>query len=214
MGITPEKEVVDLRNYLEKLFKSETRALIAWNLIIHRELTVKELANLTNKDQSTITRNLRKLEKEQLALISKTDTIRNFTINYWKLRQNDFLLKFGDLGTVVQEALAKMDLKFMKIVLLAVQRNLENLFTYKTQKINHFIQNILAEKEIMSLGIMDKEIAKIFRKELNQFIGRFHEEYKLNLQPLEEINPESYFTFIMVSPFPTLVNSEKDSKMR
>ncbi|MHA2112980.1 MAG: hypothetical protein ACW98W_15990 [Candidatus Hodarchaeales archaeon] len=43
MGITAAEEETDLRNYFESLFKSETRALIAWNLIIHKELTVKQL---------------------------------------------------------------------------------------------------------------------------------------------------------------------------
>ncbi|MHA2248349.1 MAG: ArsR family transcriptional regulator [Candidatus Hodarchaeales archaeon] len=210
MGIKAAEEGANLRNYFEKLFKSETRALIAWNLIIHQELTVKQLANLTNKDQSTITRNLRKLERTGLVLVSKTETIRNFAINYWKLSPNDFLHKFGDLGTVVQEALANMDLEFMKIALLAVQRNLENIFNYKTREINYFIQNILAEKELMSVGIMNKEIGELFLKELNQFINQFHELHKLNLQPLDEIDPKSYFTFILASPFPTLVNSGEE----
>ncbi|MFX1507352.1 MAG: winged helix-turn-helix domain-containing protein [Promethearchaeota archaeon] len=209
MGITTTEEGVTLRNYFESLFKSETRALIAWNLIIHQELTVKQLANLTNKDQSTITRNLRNLEKSGLVFVSKTETIRNFVINYWKLSPNDFLRKFGDLGTVVQNALANMDLEFMKIALLAVQRNLENIFNYKTRKINFFIQNILAGKELMSVGIMNQEIGELFLKELNQFIYQFQEDHKLNLQPLDEINPTSYFTFILASPFPRLVNSGK-----
>lgn len=209
MGITTAEEEVNLRNYFGELFKSETRALISWNIIIHQELTVKQLANLTNKDQSTITRNLRNLEKTGLVFISKTETIRNFTINYWKLSPNDFLRKFGDLGTVIRNALAKMDLEFMKIALLAVQRNLENIFNSKARDINHFIQNILAGKELMSVGIMNKEIGELFLKELNQFIHQFHEDYKLNLQPLDEIDPESYFTFILASPFPTLVNSGK-----
>jgi DNA-binding transcriptional ArsR family regulator len=210
MGITAAEEGANLRNYFERLFKSETRALIAWNLIIHQELTVKQLANLTNKDQSTITRNLRNLERAGLVLVSKTETIRNFSINYWKLSPNDYLRKFGDLGAVVQEALANMDLEFMKIVLLAVQRNLENIFNYKTREINNFIQNILAEKELMSVGIMNKEIGELFLKELNQFISQFHKDHKLDLQPLDEIDPESYFTFILASPFPTLVNSGKE----
>ncbi|MHA2215763.1 MAG: winged helix-turn-helix domain-containing protein [Candidatus Hodarchaeales archaeon] len=210
MGITAAEEETDLRNYFESLFKSETRALIAWNLIIHKELTVKQLANLTNKDQSTITRNLKNLERSRLVFISKTETIRNFAINYWKLSPNDFLRKFGDLGTVVQEALEKKDLESMRIILLAVQRNLENIFNYKTREINNFIQNILAEKELMSIGIMNKEIGNIFRKELNQFICQFQEDHKINLQALDEIDPESYFTLILVSPFPPLVNSGKD----
>jgi DNA-binding transcriptional ArsR family regulator len=210
MGIPASEEGVNLRDYFERLFKSETRALIAWNLIIHQELTVKQLANLTDKDQSTITRNLRYLEKAGLVLISKTETIRNFSINYWKLSPNDHLRKFGDLGAIVQEALANMDIEFMKIALLAVQRNLENIFNYKTREINIFMQNILAGKELMSVGIMNKELGELFRKELNQFIAQFHEEYKINLQPLDEIDPESYFTFILASPFPTLVNSRNE----
>ncbi|MHA2276515.1 MAG: ArsR family transcriptional regulator [Candidatus Kariarchaeaceae archaeon] len=210
MGITTAEEGNKLRNYFESLFKSETRSLIAWNLIIHKELTVKQLANLTNKDHSTITRNLKNLERAGLVIISKTETIRNFAINYWKLSPNDFLRKFGDLGKVVQETLTKQDLELMKIILLAVQRNLVNIFNYKTREINNFIQNILAEKELMSVGIMNKEIGNLFRKELNQFICQFQEDHKLNLQPLDEIDSESYFTFILASPFPKLVNSGKE----
>lgn len=210
MGITPAEEGANLRNYFERLFKSETRALIAWNLIIHQELTVKQLAILTNKDQSTITRNLRNLERAGLVFISKTETIRNFTVNYWKLSPNDLLRKFGDLGKVVENALTSMDLEFMKLALLAVQRNLENIFNYKTREINNFVQNILTEKELMSVGIMNKETGKLFLKELNQFIHQFHEDHKLVLQPLDEIDPQSYFTFVLASPFPTLVNSENE----
>ncbi|MHA1978624.1 MAG: winged helix-turn-helix domain-containing protein [Candidatus Hodarchaeales archaeon] len=209
MATNPIEEGPTLRNYFERLFKSETRALIAWNLIIHKELTVKQLSDLINKDSSTITRNLRLLEKEGLVLISNTEAIRNFTINYWKLSPNEYLPKFGDLGAVVSEALAKKDFDFMKIVLLAVQRNLENILNSKTRKIENFIQNLLNEKELMSIGIMNKETGELFQRELNQFINQFQESHGLNLLPLEEIDPKSYFTFILACPFPIFESSRK-----
>ncbi|WP_455142841.1 winged helix-turn-helix domain-containing protein [Candidatus Hodarchaeum mangrovi] len=204
------EEGVNSRTFFKKLFSSETRALIAWNLIIHKELTVKQLANLTNKDQSTITRNLRTFERSGIVFISKTESIRNFTINYWKLSPSQHMRKFRDLGAVVEKALVEMDLEFLKIVLLAVQRNLENIFNFKSREIDKFIQNILTGKELMSIGIMNKELGELFQKEFNQFLYQFQENHELNLQPLEEIGPESYFTFILASPFPSLVNSEKE----
>ncbi len=210
MEPTAREEGTNLRTYFERLFKSETQALIAWNLIIHREMTVKQLAHLTDKDQSTITRNLRQLERNGLAVVSKTETIRNFVVNYWRLTPNDFLRKFGDLGTIVQEALASNDLEFMKIALLAIQRNLENIFSYKARKVSGFIQNILAEKELMSVGIMNQEIGELFLRELNHFINQFYKKYKLNVQPLDEINRTSYFTFLLASPFPTWEDSGEE----
>jgi DNA-binding HxlR family transcriptional regulator len=193
-----------LRNYFQMLFKSETRSLIVWNLIIHKELTVKQLKELINKDTSTITRNLRNLEKEGLVLVSKTETIRNITINFWKLTPKDHLSKFGDFDKIIKEALISKDLDLMKLTLLAIQRNLENLIGQKSRNIGKFVQNIIADKELMSIGLMDKETGEIFRKELNQFLCKFQEEHNIHNLPLDEISPESFFTFILTSPFPSL----------
>jgi hypothetical protein len=201
------EEGSDLRTYFEMLFKSETRALIAWNLIIHKELTVKQLSKLINKDSSTITRNLRKMERSELVHISKTETVHNLTINFWELCPNNILQNFGDFNTVIKEALAKKDLDFMRLTLLAIKRNLENIVNYKTQNIHNFVQDILSGKELMSIGMMDKETGKIFLRELNEFICQFQDKHKLNLQPMDKIGPDSFFTFILASNFPSLDNT-------
>lgn len=207
MTTTNGEEGTNLRNYFEKLFKSETRALIAWNLIVHKELTVKQLAKLINKDSSTITRNLRELERAELVLISKTETIRNLTVNYWKLSSMNLLQKFEDFDTAIKKALVISDLEFIKIALLAIQRNLENILNYKTREIDKFVQDILSGKELMSVGMMDKETGDLFRKELTQFIFNFQEEHKVNLLPIDKIGPDSYFTFLLATPFPSLNES-------
>jgi hypothetical protein len=67
-------------------------------------------------------------------LVSKTGSIRNFVVNNWKLSPNDYLRKFGALGTAVQKELANMDLESMKIALLAIQRNLEIFSIIKSEK--------------------------------------------------------------------------------
>jgi hypothetical protein len=203
------EEGSNLRIYFEKLFKSETRALIAWNLLIHKELTVKQLSTLIDKDSSTITRNLRKMEKSELVQISNTETVHNFTINYWSLMPNNILQKFGDFDTVIKEALATGDLEFVRLAMLAIQRNLVNILNYKTRDIDQFVHNITSGKELISIGMMDEDTGKIFRKELYQFICEFQDEHKLNLQPMEKIGPESFFTFVLASKFPTLDNSRE-----
>jgi DNA-binding transcriptional ArsR family regulator len=207
MTATTAEEGSNLRNYFEMLFKSETRALIAWNLIVHKELTVKQLTRLIDKDTSTITRNLRSLERADLVMISKTETIRNFTINYWKLTPKNHLQNFGDFDTVIKKALVGTNLEFMKIVLLTIQRNLENILNHKNKEINKFVQDVLSGKELMSVGMMDKETGELFRKELNQFIFNFQEENKVKLLPIDQIGPDSYFTFLLATPFPSLNES-------
>lgn len=85
--------------------------------------------------------------------------------------------------------------KTEKIALLAIQRNLENILNNKTKEIDRFVQDILSGKEFMSVGIMDKEIGELFRKELNQFILNFQKENKVNLLPIDQIGPDSYLYF-------------------
>ncbi|MHA2173824.1 MAG: winged helix-turn-helix domain-containing protein [Candidatus Hodarchaeales archaeon] len=194
----------DLKQKLELLFKSETRALITWNLIIHKELTVKQLTKLINKDSSTITRNLRNLEREGLVLISKTDTIRNLAKNSWKLNPNSQLKSLGDFDTVIKKALVAKDFDFMKIILLAVQRNLENILNYQKRDITKFVDRIQTGKELMSIGIMDRKTGILFREELYQFICKFQEDHNLNLQSIDKFGSDSFFTFLLASPFPSL----------
>ena len=203
------KDRSNRRNYLEKLFKTETRALIAWSLIIQKELTVKQLSTLIDKDSSTITRNLRKMEKKELVQISKTETVHNFTINYWKLIPNNILQKFGDFDNVIKEAIVKEDFEFIRLAMLAIQRNLVNILNYKTRDIEKFVNKLTSEKELMSIGMMDEETGKIFRKELNNFLCQFQDEHKLNLQPMDKIGPDSFFTFVLASKFPTLHSSRE-----
>jgi hypothetical protein len=117
------------------------------------------------------------------------------------------LHKFGDFDTIIKQALASTDLEFMKIALLAIQRNLENILNNKTREIDRFVQEILSGKEFMSVGILDKEIGKLFRKELSQFIFNFQKENKVNLLPINQIGPDSYFTFLLATHFPALTES-------
>jgi hypothetical protein len=202
-------EESNLSNYFEILFKSETRALIAWNLIIHKELTVKQLSTLIAKDSSTVTRNLSKMKNENLVLISKKESVHNFIINYWRLVPNNLLQNFGDFDTVINEALVKGDLEFIKLAMLAIQHNVVNILNYKTRDIKKFVHNIMSENELMSIGMMDEETGKIFRKELNNFLCQFQDEYKLKLLPLDKIGPDSFFTFLLASKFPTLDSSRE-----
>ncbi|MHA2051982.1 MAG: winged helix-turn-helix domain-containing protein [Candidatus Hodarchaeales archaeon] len=204
MTTTTVKTEPDLKQKLEMLFKSETRALITWNLIIHKELTVKQLTKLINKDSSTITRNLRNLEREGLVLISKTDTIRNLAKNSWKLNPNSQLKSLGDFDTVIKKALVAKDYDFMKIILLAVQRNLENILNYQKRDITKFVDRIQTGKELMSIGIMDRKTGILFREELNHFICKFQEDHNLNLQSIDKFGSDSFFTFLLASPFPSL----------
>ncbi|MHA2224593.1 MAG: winged helix-turn-helix domain-containing protein [Candidatus Hodarchaeales archaeon] len=206
MTVTTDEEGSNLRSDLENLFKSETRALIAWNLIVHKELTVKQLSRLINKDSSTITRNLRSLESENLVLISKREIIRNISMNHWKLNPTIPLQKFGDLDAVIKKAIVRKDLEFIKITLLAVQRNLENILNFKNKEIGGFVQDLRSGKELISVGIMDKETGELFRKELTQFLYNFQEEHEdeVKLLPIDQIGPDSYFTFLLATQFPSL----------
>ncbi|MFX0015081.1 MAG: hypothetical protein ACFFB2_08160 [Promethearchaeota archaeon] len=203
-GTKNDKEIEDLRKSLQSLFQTETRALIAWNLIIYKELTVKQFVKLMNKDASTITRNLSKMLDLNLVQISKTETNRNFNLNYWRLNPEIPIHKFGDFETAIKNALLRTDLIFMKTALLAIQRNLENILNYKTRKIAKFIQNLFSGKEFISVGMMDEETGALFRKELNEFIFKFQEDNKINLLPIDKIGPGSYFTFLLASQFPSL----------
>ncbi|MHA2074137.1 MAG: hypothetical protein ACW97X_05930, partial [Candidatus Hodarchaeales archaeon] len=194
-------EESSLSNYFEMLFKSETRALIAWNLIIHKELTVKQLSSLIAKDSSTVTRNLSKMKELKLVQISKKETVHNFIINYWRLVPNNILQNFGDFDTVIKDALIKGDLELIKLAMSTIQHNLVNILNYKTRDINKFVHSLTSGEEFISIGMMDERTGKLFRKELNQFICQFQDEHKLNLLPINEIGPDSLFTFLLASRF-------------
>jgi predicted transcriptional regulator len=201
-----EEEVQILRESLQSLFQTETRALIAWNLIIYKELTVKQLAELVNKDASTITRNLHKMQDSSLVQISRTETYRNFNVNFWKLNPEIPLHKFGDFDKIITEALIKNDFEFIKILLTTTQGILTSIFHYRIRNIEKFVGSLKGEVpgEFLSLNLMDKETGQLFRKELTEFVIKFWKENKISLLPMDKIGSDNYFSFVLVSHFPSL----------
>ena len=51
-----------------------------------------------------------------------------------------------------------------------------------------------------------KETGELFRKELTQFLYNFQEEHEdeVKLLPIDQIGPDSYFTFLLATQFPSL----------
>jgi len=184
--------------------------------MIYKELTVKQLVKLTSKDASTITRNLNKLQESKLVEISKTDTIRNFNINFWKLNPKIPLHEFGDFDRIITEALINNDIDFLKTLLVTTQRIIWSILNHKTRNIHDFIQSLKEEKtgEFMSMALMDKETGQLFRKQIAEFIAKFYDEHKINMLPLDKIGPESFISFIFLSHFSSLPLFEADSDMK
>lgn len=194
-----EEKAKNLRDFLQSLFKSETRSLIAWNLIIYKELTVKELTMLINKDASTITRNLRDMEDSNLVQISKIKTTRNFNINFWKLNPDIPLHKFGDFDEIISEALIKNDFEFIKLLLTTTHGILTSIFRYRNNNVNQFVENLLGEKEFLSLNLMDNETGQLFLKEMTNFVANFFQIHNVPLLSMDKVGTNSYLSFLLVS---------------
>ncbi len=199
MAKKKEEKARNLRDFLQSLFKSETRSLIAWNLIIYKELTVKELTMLINKDASTITRNLRDMEDSNLVQISKIKTTRNFNINFWKLNPDIPLHKFGDFDEIISEALIKNDFEFIKLLLTTTHGILTSIFRYRNNNVNQFVENLLGEKEFLSLNLMDNETGQLFLKEMTNFVANFFQIHNVPLLSMDKVGTNSYLSFLLVS---------------
>ena len=181
---------------IEKLFDSETKTLIIWNLIIRKELTAKELAYITNKDISTINRTLNKMKKDNFIQISRTEEIpvnkANFQVNYWKVKPQ-LIPNLGDLDKIITEFLNSnnsSNTEKIKILFESIKGIMFSAMTYK-------LENMLQEKKIspISFLLFDEQTGKEYEKAYWQFMQDFLNKYHPKQISIDKIDPTGYLVF-------------------
>jgi len=193
-----------LLGLLQDIFINQTRTSIIVNLIAHKELTVKQLVKLTNMNSSTITRNLKTIQELNFVEISRTKTIRNLNINYWKIHTNFPLKKIGDMENMIITAIINKDFEVLKKIITAIQQIVSNTIKYRADNISWFLEKSMADNptEFLSFTIVDKKTGNVLIKEITRFIDEFMAEHKKNQLSLDKIDSDSFSLFTLVSQFP------------
>ncbi|MHA1983142.1 MAG: winged helix-turn-helix domain-containing protein [Candidatus Hodarchaeales archaeon] len=193
----------------EKIFDfldTQTKALIFWNLIVKKELTAKQIANSLKKDISTILRTLNKLETDKIVIISRTETKRNFNLNYWKLNPEILKIDFSNIEKTIYDYISsdKPDPEIIlrvSMFLKAFQAVITSILHFKVQKILSEEKQAInwLQSDIFSALLVNDEIGQIFHNELFQFLENFVTKYKTVNIPLNKIKESGYIYFLFGS---------------
>lgn len=185
---------------------TQTKALIFWNLMVKKELTAKKIAKNLKKDISTILRTLNKLETDKIAVISRTETKRNFNLNYWRLNPEILKIDFSNIESLIYEYISSdkpdPEVKLnMMTFLKAFQAVISSILHFKIEKILSEEKKSInwLQSEIFSAILVDKKIGEIFHDELNKFLQDFTLKYKPINIPLAQIKETGYIYFLFGS---------------
>jgi DNA-binding transcriptional ArsR family regulator len=185
---------------------TKTKTLIFWNLLVKKELTAKQLSINLKKDISTILRTLNKLEIDGLVIISKTETKRNFNLNYWVLNPDLLKIDFSTMEKTIYEYLSaekpkpdielsvSMFMKSFQAIISSVIENKVQKFLSEEKKSINWIQS-----DIFSALLVDEETGVIFHRELVKFLIDFQQKYKPVSIPLDKIKEKGSLFFIVGS---------------
>ncbi len=200
---------------IQKLFETPTIGLISWNLIVFKELTVKQLARLVKKNVSTVSRHLNKMREANLVVISKTELVQNLQLNYWRINPEFTTKNLSAEEEDLQKALEDDPREFLRqvaTVFTVIQGIMNTTITYKIASISTRIQQQGLEKAlgIFSYLIFDKELGKLFYTRLSEFIESFCREQNVSSIPLEKLGLESYIFFLFGSQVSDAVPSLDD----
>ena len=170
-----------------KLFENSTKSQISWNLIVRRELSGVQLSRLLQRNISTITRNLKTMEEDDLVFVSRTEMVKNFQVKYWKL--NPEILKETQLLTE-RDSISKDQINnILKFSLGIIKTILESAM----EKENPPLELIMM--------LLDKKNAAKFEVQLTKFLKQYITKHSSTLiSNIEDINEDNVFFFFISSP--------------
>jgi len=175
-----------------KLFDNSTKAQISWNLIIHKELSGVQLTRILQKNISTITRNLKLMEEENLVFLSRTEMKKNFQEKYWKL--NPEILK----EQLIQQNNHKLSPVQLENTINLTQGIIGSLLENAKNKPNSQIELLML--------LLNKETAKLLDDQLSQLLIKFMEEHQSEMiSNLEQINTNNTLFFFITSSVKNII---------
>lgn len=180
---------------LLKFFDNPTRSQISWNLVIHKELSATQLAEMIGKNISTITRNLAILEKNNLVLVSRVEMKRNFQEKYWRLAPNIVQLKLL-LNKKTMESLSSKErkklLKQADNFMVFLQGLMKSILEYEIRAGKYDSK--------LFMYLLNKEGAELLNKELINCVRKFREDNPSKfILDFENIDEESFIFFFLSS---------------
>lgn len=187
-----------------ELFDNPTISQISMYLVFYSELTAGQLAKITKKNISTITRSLEKLAEANLVYVSKTEAKGNLQIKYWALNPEvislDTLITNETIDQLPSQEREKNVLR-MQNILVTFRGILKTVYDHliKTQ-IRYFQNSSYAEdSNIFTIFLFDKDTGQLFEKEFKEFQKNFFEKHKESPSGLDSINLNSVIAFMLSS---------------
>lgn len=196
-------EMTDLSNSkLLELFDNPTIAQISMFLMFQKELTAGQLAKLTGKNISTITRNLEKLNENKLINVSKIEAKGNLQVKFWTINKEiidiDTIITGKSLQGLPEEETLKV-IHQTQNVLISLRGILKTVYDYHVKSLVEFIQNSKQElnSSIFSVFLLDKDTGTLFEKEFKKFMEKFMTKHGDSDTDLDRIYSESIITFML-----------------
>jgi len=187
---------------LLELFDNPTIAQISMFLMFQKELTAGQLAKLTGKNISTITRNLEKLNVNNLINVSKIEAKGNLQVKFWTINTEVIDINTIITGKSLQGLPEEETLKVIQQtqnVLISLRGILKTVYDYHVKSLVEFIKNNKQELDspIFSVFLLDKDTGRLFEKEFKEFLQKFMTKHEDDDSDLDEIYSESIITFML-----------------
>ncbi|MFX0182283.1 MAG: hypothetical protein ACFE95_04290 [Candidatus Hodarchaeota archaeon] len=161
-----------------RLFDSPVVGLISWYLLVYKELTAGQIAKLTKKNVSTITRNLGKMKEAELVHITRTKSVKNLQVKYWELNPQ---IMGGDV-IISRDYMEKLPPDQQRLVLSQVQNIIVILRGIIKAILDYNISKIQEPEKtkdgFLQMLLLDEETGKSYEEKLKEFHKEFLEENK------------------------------------
>lgn len=186
-----------------KLFDNRTRSKIVWNLIVYKELSAGQLAKMTKKNISTITRNLEVMHEANLIQISRTKSKKNLRIKFWRINSDIFkeapLLNIEDINNLPPTKKKE------------VMNQLKNFILLSQSIINNILSQNLEDPEKFKffMLLLDKKTGKLFEQQIQEFIQNFSNQNKTKTINIENLGLDTYVFFMIKSQIRNSVPPEE-----
>ncbi|UCG03203.1 MAG: winged helix-turn-helix transcriptional regulator [Candidatus Heimdallarchaeota archaeon] len=187
-----------------ELFDNPTISQISMYLVFYSELTAGQLAKITKKNLSTITRNLEKLLEANLVYVSKTEAKGNLQVKYWALNPEiislDTLITDETIDQLSGEEKEKAIFR-MQNILIAFREILKTVYDHLVNSQLQYFQNpsIKEDSNIFTIFLFSTETGHLFVKEFIKFQRKFFEEHREPPAGIDSINLNSVITFMLSS---------------
>jgi len=187
---------------LLELFDNPTIAQISMFLMFQKELTAGQLAKLTGKNISTITRGLEKLNESKLINVSKIEAKGNLQVKFWTINKEvidiDSIITGKSLQGLSEEETLKV-VNQTQNVLISLRGILKTVYDYQVKKAVEFIQNNKQDidSRLFTVVLLDKDTGTLFEKEYKEFEKKFFSKHGNSAIDSDKIYSESIITFVL-----------------